>query len=216
MAASTQIQLVVGLGNPGADYVLTRHNAGFWFVDALARAHGVSYRHERKFNGDVCRLTLGGSELRLLKPDTFMNRSGQSVQAMASYLKLPPEAILVAHDDLDLPAGVVRLKQGGGHGGHNGLKDIIERLGDNFSRLRFGISRPQQGEEVIDYVLRRAGEDDQSLIMEAVTAAIAGMPRIINGEMEKAMHELHSRGVVPRNQRGESSAGASNVEASKK
>ncbi len=201
MAASTPIQLVVGLGNPGADYVLTRHNAGFWFVEALARAHGASFRHERKFSGDVCRITIGSRELRLLKPETFMNRSGQSMQAMAAYLKLAPEAILVAHDDLDLPAGVVRLKQGGGHGGHNGLKDIIERLGEDFLRLRFGIGRPPQDKEVIDYVLQRASEADQSQIMEAVAAAMQVMPRIVNGELEKAMHELHSRGVAPRNQR---------------
>ena len=198
MSASVQIQLVVGLGNPGADYVLTRHNAGFWFVDVLARAHGGRFSQERKFSGDVCRLTLSNHELRLLKPGTFMNRSGQAAQALAAYLKLPPEAILVAHDDLDLPAGAVRLKQGGGHGGHNGLRDIVDHLGENFSRLRFGIGRPLHAEEVIDYVLKRASEHDQSLIMEAVNAAIAVMPRILNGEMEKAMHELHSRGVVPR------------------
>jgi peptidyl-tRNA hydrolase, PTH1 family len=206
-----QIQLVVGLGNPGADYVLTRHNAGFWFVDALARAYGASFRHERKFSGEVCRIDIGGHELRLLKPDTFMNRSGQSVQALAAYLKLPPEAILVAHDDLDLPAGVVRLKQGGGHGGHNGLRDIIERLGENFSRVRFGIGRPPQDKEVIDYVLQRASVTDQSLIMAAVTAAIAAMPRIVNGELEKAMHELHSRGVVSRKQRSTPSDEADNT-----
>jgi PTH1 family peptidyl-tRNA hydrolase len=207
---------MVGLGNPGADYVLTRHNAGFWFVDALARAHGASFRHERKFSGDVCRINIGGHELRLLKPDTFMNRSGQSVQVLAAYLKLPPEAILVAHDDLDLPAGVVRLKQGGGHGGHNGLRDIIERLGENFSRLRLGIGRPPQDKEVIDYVLQRASEADQSLIMEAVTAAIAAAPQIVNGELEKAMHELHSRGVVPRNRHSTPSDVADNMQANKK
>jgi len=213
MPASTHIQLVVGLGNPGADYVLTRHNAGFWFVDALARAHGGSYRHERKFSGEVCRLSIGGSELRLLKPDTFMNRSGQAVQAMAAYLKLPPQAILVAHDDLDLPAGSVRLKQGGGHGGHNGLPDIIDHLGEDFCRLRLGIGRPLHGEQVIDYVLQRASEDQQSLIMQAVAAAIAVMPRILVGEMERAMHELHSRGVVPRNQRSESPSDAGKTPA---
>jgi len=204
MATTTPIQLVVGLGNPGADYVLTRHNAGFWFVDALARAHGSSFNHERKFSGEVCRLNIGGRDLRLLKPDTFMNRSGQAVQALAAYLQLPPEAILVAHDDLDLPAGTVRMKQGGGHGGHNGLRDIVDRLGENFERLRFGIGRPTAaGEEVIDYVLHRANEEDESKIMEAIGAAIAVLPRILAGEMEKAMHELHSRGVVPRNKRSE-------------
>ncbi len=201
MASAVQIQLVVGLGNPGADYVLTRHNAGFWFVDALARAHGGGFSCERKFSGDVCRLQLDGHDIRLLKPATFMNRSGQSVQALAAYLKLPAEAILVAHDDLDLPAGSVRLKQGGGHGGHNGLRDITDRLGENFSRLRFGIGRPGAGADVIDYVLHRAGEDDEMRIMQAVAAAIAVMPRLLNGETGKVMHELHSRGVLPRNRR---------------
>ena len=201
-----RIQLVVGLGNPGADYVLTRHNAGFWFVDALARAYGGRFSHERKFSGEVCRLRIGGTELRLLKPDTFMNRSGQSVQAMASYWKLPSQAILVAHDDLDLPTGSVRLKQGGGHGGHNGLRDLIDHLGEDFSRLRFGIGRPPHGEEVIDYVLKRASEDEQSLIMEAVGAAIAVMPQVVNGEMQKAMQALHSRGTVPHNKRDEASS----------
>ncbi|MDE2460943.1 MAG: aminoacyl-tRNA hydrolase [Gammaproteobacteria bacterium] len=206
MAASTPIQLVVGLGNPGADYVLTRHNAGFWFVDALARAHGGSFSHERKFSGDVCRLNIAGHDVRLLKPDTFMNRSGQAVQVLAAYLKLPPEAILVAHDDLDLPVGTVRLKQGGGHGGHNGLRDIIDRLGENFARLRFGIGRPEVNEEIIDYVLHRAGDEDESKIMEAVGASLAVLPKILAGEMEKAMHELHSRGVVPRARRSDKSA----------
>ncbi|MGA9851415.1 MAG: aminoacyl-tRNA hydrolase [Gammaproteobacteria bacterium] len=215
MAESVQIQLVVGLGNPGADYVLTRHNAGFWFVDALARAHGGGFSHERKFSGDVCRVSISGHELRLLKPATFMNRSGQAVQALAAYLKLPPEAILVAHDDLDLPAGTVRLKQGGGHGGHNGLRDIIDHLGENFARLRFGIGRPLHGQEVIDYVLHRATDQDESKIMEAVTAAIAIMPRILAGEMEKAMHELHSRGVTPRNRRDESASHPGNLQKDK-
>ncbi|MDE2197354.1 MAG: aminoacyl-tRNA hydrolase [Gammaproteobacteria bacterium] len=199
MPSPVPVQLVVGLGNPGADYVLTRHNAGFWFVDAMVRAHGGSFSPERKFSGDVARIRIGGHELRLLKPTTFMNRSGQSVQALAAYLKLPPEAILVAHDDLDLPAGTVRLKQGGGHGGHNGLKDIITHLGENFGRLRFGIGRPAGAAELIDYVLQRAGEDEQARVMEAVAAAIAAMPRLLDGATERVMHELHSRGVVPRN-----------------
>lgn len=206
MAGTTPIQLVVGLGNPGADYVLTRHNAGFWFADALARAHGASFSHERKFNGEVCRLNLAGHEVRVLKPDTYMNRSGQAVQALAAYLKLPPEAILVAHDDLDLQVGMVRLKQGGGHGGHNGLRDVIDRLGESFVRLRFGIGRPDISEEVIDYVLHRASEADEAKIMEAVSATLAELPRILAGEMEKAMHELHSRGVVARARRSDQRA----------
>ncbi|MDE2235333.1 MAG: aminoacyl-tRNA hydrolase [Gammaproteobacteria bacterium] len=213
MTTSVPIQLVVGLGNPGADYVLTRHNAGFWFVDALARAHGGSYRHERKFSGEVCRIKLDGHELRLLKPDTYMNRSGQAVQAMAAYLKLPSQAILVAHDDLDLPVGSVRLKQGGGHGGHNGLGDVIQHLGEDFPRLRFGIGRPPSGADVIDYVLQRASEQDQSSIMEAVGAAITAMPLIAAGSLEKAMQQLHSRGVEPRRYRKDSAGHGSGNQA---
>ena len=197
---SSAIQLVVGLGNPGAEYVLTRHNAGFWFVDALARAYGATFKHERKFNGDVCRITIGGHDLRLLKPDTFMNRSGQAVQPLASYLKIPAEAILVAHDDLDLPTGTVRLKRGGGHGGHNGLRDISTQIGADYYRLRFGIGRPGS-QEVIDYVLKRASEDEQTEIMEAISAAIDAMPDLLDGKTEPVMHTLHSRGVVSKGYR---------------
>ena len=199
MAAS--IQLVVGLGNPGADYVMTRHNAGWWFVDALARAHGGSFSSERKFSGDVCRLDIGGHDVRLLKPTTFMNRSGQSVKALAAYLKIPVEAILVAHDDLDLPSGTVRLKQGGGAGGHNGLKDIIGHMGEGFLRLRFGIAHPAGARDVIDYVLERASAAEESVIMESISAAVSEMPKLLDGQLEKVMQTLHSRGVVPRNKR---------------
>lgn len=206
---SAPIQLVVGLGNPGAEYVMTRHNAGFWFVDALARAHGGRFSHERKYSGDVCRLSIGEQEVRLLKPTTFMNRSGQAVQALAAYLKVPTEAILVVHDELDLPLGTVRLKQGGGAGGHNGLKDIIARLGEGFMRLRIGIGKPSGTGDTIDYVLERAGEAEESAIMEAIGAALAEMPRLLAGESEKVMHTLHSRGVVPRPHRKPKDAAAS-------
>ena len=199
MAAS--IQLVVGLGNPGADYVMTRHNAGWWFVDALARTHGGTFSSERKFSGDVCRLDLGGHDVRLLKPTTFMNRSGQSVKALAGYLKIPTEAILVAHDDLDLPSGTVRLKRGGGSGGHNGLKDIIGHMGEDFLRLRFGIAHPSGARDVIDYVLERASVAEEAVIMQSIGAAVAEMPKLLDGQIEKVMQTLHSRGVVPRNKR---------------
>lgn len=202
------IQLVVGLGNPGADYVMTRHNAGWWFVDVLARAHGGSFSHERKFSGDVCRLGIGGNELRLLKPTTFMNRSGQSVKALSAYLKVPPEGILVAHDDLDLPFGAVRLKKGGGSGGHNGLKDVISHLGEDFLRLRFGIAHPNGARDVIDYVLERASREEEGAIMEAIGAAVEALPQLLDGQIEKVMQSLHSRGVVPRNQRKPDTGGA--------
>ena len=199
MAAS--IQLVVGLGNPGADYVMTRHNAGWWFVDSLARAHGGSFSHERKFSGDVCRINVGGHDLRLLKPTTFMNRSGQSVKALSAYLKVPPEGILVAHDDLDLSFGTVRLKRGGGSGGHNGLKDVIAHLGEDFVRLRFGIAHPAGARDIIDYVLERASREEESAIMEAIGASVEALPQLLDGQFEKVMQALHSRGVVPRNKR---------------
>lgn len=202
------IQLVVGLGNPGADYVMTRHNAGWWFVDVLARAHGGSFSHERKFSGDVCRLGIGGHELRLLKPTTFMNRSGQSVKALSAYLKVPPEGILVAHDDLDLPFGAVRLKKGGGSGGHNGLKDVISHLGEDFLRLRFGIAHPNGARDVIDYVLERASREEEGAIMEAIGAAVEVLPQLLDGQIEKVMQSLHSRGVVPRNRRKPDTGGA--------
>ncbi|HEV2322250.1 MAG TPA: aminoacyl-tRNA hydrolase [Gammaproteobacteria bacterium] len=199
MAAA--IQLVVGLGNPGADYVMTRHNVGWWFVDALARAHGGSFSAERKFSGEVCRINVGGHDLRLLKPTTFMNRSGQSVKALAAYLKVPTEAILVAHDDLDLPYGSVRLKRGGGAGGHNGLKDVTAHMGEDYARLRFGIAHPAGSRDVIDYVLERATAAEESAIMESVGAAVAALPDLLEGRDEKVMQALHSRGVVPRNRR---------------
>jgi len=203
------IQLVVGLGNPGADYVMTRHNVGWWFVDALARAHGGSFSHERKFSGDVCRINLAGHDLRLLKPTTFMNRSGQAVKALSSYLKVPPEAVLVAHDDLDLPFGTVRLKRGGGSSGHNGLKDTIAHLGENFVRLRFGIAHPGGSRDVIDYVLERASAEEENAIMESVAAAVAAMPALLEGQFEKVMQSLHSRGVIPRNKRVQTEEDAS-------
>lgn len=206
------IQLVVGLGNPGADYVMTRHNAGWWFVDALARARGGTFSAERKFSGDVCRVTIGGHDVRLLKPTTFMNRSGQSVKALSAYLKVPVEGILVAHDDLDLPFGTVRLKQGGGAGGHNGLKDITAHMGENYLRARFGIAHPGGSRDVIDYVLERAGREEEAAIMEAIGATVEQMPALLDGQLEKVTQILHSRGVVPRNKRnkpeGEGAEGA--------
>jgi PTH1 family peptidyl-tRNA hydrolase len=186
------IQLIVGLGNPGAKYLLTRHNAGFWFVDALARRSGAAFSHARKFHGETCRMTVAGCDLRVLKPATFMNRSGQAVQALSGYLKLPPEAVLVVHDDLDLPVGSVRLKWSGGHGGHNGLRDIISHLGRNFRRLRLGIGHPGPGRDVLNYVLGRAGPEDQEKIIAAIGEGIEIIPHILESGFESAMHALHT------------------------
>jgi len=198
---TASFQIVVGLGNPGADYVMTRHNVGWWFVDALAGTHGGSFSAERKFSGDVCRVDIGGHDVRLLKPTTFMNRSGQAVKALSAYLKVPPEAILVAHDDLDLPFGTVRLKKGGGAGGHNGLKDITAHIGENYARIRFGIAHPAGSRDVIDYVLERAGREEEAAILEAIGATAEQMPQLLDGHFEKVTQNLHSRGVIPRNKR---------------
>ena len=193
------IKLIVGLGNPGASHRLDRHNVGYWFVDALVqRVGGATFRAEHKFQGEVCRVDMEGHELRLLKPTTFMNGSGISVQAMSSYLHIRPEQILVVHDDLDLPVGTVRIKRGGGAGGHNGLRDVITHLGKEFFRLRVGIGHPGQSEDVIDHVLERANRDDEAKILEALGDALDVLPILLGHGDQKAMHKLHSRGVVPR------------------
>lgn len=189
-----RIELIVGLGNPGPEYQYTRHNAGFWFADAVARKHAASFQSESRFHAQIAKFTPDpvGGECRLLKPQTFMNRSGQAVASLAAFYKLPAESILVAHDDLDLPAGIVRLKQGGGHGGHNGLRDIIAQIGDAFARLRIGIGHPGKGNNVEGYVLKRAPAEEQHLTDDALADALAALPLILNGEMEKAMQQLHT------------------------
>lgn len=188
------VELIIGLGNPGGEYEATRHNAGFWFVDALAKANHGIFKAEKKFHGQVTRLTLHGQDFRLLKPATFMNNSGQAVAALSRFYKITPANILVVHDDLDLPAGIARLKQEGGHGGHNGLRDIISHLGENkFLRLRIGINHPGSGHNVIDYVLKRPSKADRGLIESAMGAAMDIFPQIITGELQKAMHQLHTK-----------------------
>lgn len=186
------IRLLVGLGNPGPQYEATRHNVGYWFADALAVRESTRFRVESRFQGQLARVVLGGFDLRLLKPTTFMNRSGQSVAAVARYFDLSPESILVAHDELDLPAGVVRLKKGGGHAGHNGLRDIINVLGSrDFWRLRIGIDRPAERGQVVGYVLSRASSDSERLVLDALEEAERGLPDVIAGDFQKAMNRLH-------------------------
>ena len=192
---SSRIQLIVGLGNPGAQYEQTRHNAGFWFVEAVARRHGGSFRSENKFHGEASKVLVEGKELWLLKPMTFMNKSGQAIAALARFYKIAPESILVAHDELDLPPGAVRLKQGGGHGGHNGLRDTIAQLGGSrdFQRLRIGIGHPGHSSQVTGYVLGKAPADEQRLMEEAIDDALDILPLAVCGEMQKAMNQLHSK-----------------------
>ena len=190
---SARVDLIVGLGNPGPEYEHTRHNAGFWFVDAVAVAYAAPFRKEKKFHGDVARFHAHGHDIWLLKPDTFMNLSGQAVQALASFYKIDLQHMLVAHDDLDLPPGTARLKQGGGHGGHNGLRDIISKMGGNgFQRLRLGIGHPGDKNKVTGHVLKKSSTDDHVAIERAIEAAIKVLPDVINGDMQKAMNQLHS------------------------
>ena len=191
--SSQPIKLIVGLGNPGKEYAETRHNAGFWFVELLARQHGVVFKAESKFLGLACRLTLHGQECRLLKPTTFMNRSGQSVFSLANYYRINPQEILVAHDELDLPAGSIRLKSAGGHAGHNGLRDIISATASrDFLRLRIGIDHPSDRRVVVDYVLSKPSKADRQAIDQALEAAADCLSDILAGDLQKAMHRLHT------------------------
>ena len=191
--AGLPLRIIVGLGNPGPEHQVTRHNVGFWFVDLLARRHGGEFRDYRKYSGETARVTIDGQELILLKPTTYMNRSGLSVRQISDFYKIVPDDILVAHDELDLPVGSVRLKNGGGHGGHNGLRDTIAHIGENFWRLRLGIGHPGIKAEVIDYVLTRAPRVEEDLILEAVATAADSVPLILEQGAERAMTKLHSR-----------------------
>jgi PTH1 family peptidyl-tRNA hydrolase len=189
----TAIRLIVGLGNPGREYETTRHNVGFRWVDELARVQKLNFRNETKFHGLTARGQLHGHEVLLLKPQTFMNVSGRSVVALALFYKILPNEILVVHDELDLSPGVARLKIGGGHGGHNGLKDIIVHLGSKeFWRLRIGIGHPGDRNEVSDYVLNDPRSNERELIDEAMKNAQDVAHLVIEGKTEAAMLKLHS------------------------
>ena len=191
----TAVQLIVGLGNPGAEYEQTRHNAGALFVERLAAKQGVSLSCDRKYFGLVGKFSHQGRDVRLLIPTTFMNRSGQAVAALANFFRIAPEAILVAHDELDMLPGVAKLKQGGGHGGHNGLRDIIAQLGNqnNFYRLRLGIGHPGHSSMVSGYVLGRAPRSEQDLLDTSIDFALGVLPDIFAGEWNRAMKNLHSQ-----------------------
>lgn len=188
------LQLIIGLGNPGPDYTATRHNAGWWYVEQLARDNNISLKPESKFFGLTGRGNIAGHDVRLLIPTTFMNKSGQAVAAVAQFYKISPEAMLVAHDELDIAPGTARFKTGGGHGGHNGLRDIIASLGNNknFHRLRIGIGHPGDSKKVSGYVLNRASGNDQELIERAIDEAIRYTPEAIEQNWSVAMNHLHS------------------------
>ena len=192
------MKLVVGLGNPGGKYEKTRHNAGFWWLDMIANQARATFRRESRFQGAVAKVATSGGDLWLLKPETFMNNSGQAVAALANYYKISGKEILVAHDELDLPPGGAKLKFGGGLSGHNGLKSITANLGtQDFWRLRLGIGHPRDNaaseREVIDYVLHAPRVEEQDEIDSALTRALAVWPQIIADETEAAMLKLHTR-----------------------
>jgi len=191
---STTIKLLVGLANPGPEYAQTRHNAGQWYLEQLVSQKNIQLKPETKFYGLTGRIQFDGNDLRLLVPTTFMNLSGKAVAAMANFYRIKPEEILIAHDELDLPPGVAKFKLGGGHGGHNGLKDIISRLGNNknFYRLRIGIGHPGDRNKVSGYVLGRPSNKEQSLIDQSIDEAARCTHILGQDGLEKAMNRLHS------------------------
>ena len=195
--AGEPLKLIVGLGNPGTEYARTRHNAGFQFVDELARRHDALFRSEPRHRAELARARIGESELWLLKPMNYMNRSGDPVRSVASFYKVPLASILVAYDELDFPAGVVRLRLGGGAAGHNGMRDVIAQMGDGFWRLRIGIGHPGDRALVLDYVLGRAAAVDAQLIQDAIGAAAEVVPVLLDQGAQIAMNRLHSRDPVP-------------------
>ncbi|MED5525146.1 aminoacyl-tRNA hydrolase [Gallaecimonas pentaromativorans] len=190
----SDIQLLVGLGNPGPEYAQTRHNAGAWYIEELARLHRQSLSLESKFSALTARVSIKGKEVRLLIPTTYMNLSGKAVGALANFYRIPVESILVAHDELDLPPGVARFKQGGGHGGHNGLKDIMAKMGNNpnFHRLRIGIGHPGDRNKVTGFVLGKAPANEQDQINAAIDEAIRATDILFESGITAAQNRLHA------------------------
>lgn len=195
--AGEALKLIVGLGNPGTEYARTRHNAGFQFLDELARRHDALFRSEPRHRAELARARIGETELWLLKPMNYMNHSGDPVRSVASFYKVPLASILVAYDELDFPAGVVRLRTGGGAAGHNGMRDVIAQMGDGFWRLRIGIGHPGDRSQVLDYVLGRATPVDAQLIQDAISAAADVVPVLLSQGAQIAMNRLHSRDPIP-------------------
>lgn len=193
MQAPNQLRLIAGLGNPGPDYSATRHNAGFWFVDRLAAERQIQFAPEKRFFGELARLSAPGVDCRLFKPAVFMNESGRALQAVAAYFEIAGEEMLIIHDEIDLEAGTIRLKRGGGHGGHNGLRDISEKLGGgDCLRLRIGVGHPGDKSRVTPHVLSRPAAAETALIDGAIERGMAIMPLLFAGELERAMTRLHT------------------------
>lgn len=196
---SQAIELIVGLGNPGAEHLEDRHNAGFWLADIIARECGAAFRADKRLHAETADVTIGADRIRLLKPQTFMNASGRSIAATLSYFKIPPERMLVAYDELDLEPGRAQLKFDGGHGGHNGLRDIVAHIGNAFWRLRLGIGHPGPGRknEVSGYVLHRPTAEQLELMLEAIAAGAEAIPVFLRDGPERAKTQLHTRARGP-------------------
>jgi PTH1 family peptidyl-tRNA hydrolase len=189
---ASYLKLIAGLGNPDERYARTLHNAGFWFVDELARRAGETFRYEKRFDAEICRVRIGAQDVWLAKPQSFMNLSGGPVRGMLDYYRLDASELLVAHDEIDLPPGTVRLKLGGGHGGHNGLRDVIQHCGRDFMRLRLGVGHPGQKDQVTSYVLKRASKDVEAAILQNVDAAADVLPLLVDDGLNAAMKKLHT------------------------
>jgi PTH1 family peptidyl-tRNA hydrolase len=189
----TQLNIIVGLGNPEDKYERTLHNAGFWFVDAVARKYGGQFRYEKKFDADCCRVNIQGEEVWLVKPQSYMNLSGGPVRGVMDYYRLKRGGLLVAHDEIDLPPGTVRLKKGGGHGGHNGLRDVIKHCGADFMRVRLGVGHPGEKTRVTGYVLKRGSADVERALENNINDAIAVLPLLIDDGLNAATKALHTK-----------------------
>jgi PTH1 family peptidyl-tRNA hydrolase len=189
----THLSIIAGLGNPDQQHARTLHNAGFWFVDALAAKYGGEFRYEKKFDAECCRVNIGGAPVWLVKPQSYMNLSGAPVRGVLDYYQLQPEHLLVAHDEIDLPPGTVRLKQGGGHGGHNGIRDVIRHCGADFMRLRLGVGHPGDKSQVTAYVLKRGSSEVEMAVERNIDSAIAVMPLLIDDGLNAAMKQLHTK-----------------------
>ena len=187
------VRIIAGLGNPEEKYERTLHNAGFWFVDALARKFGGHFRYEKKFDAEICRVKIHGKDVWLVKPQGYMNHSGPPVRGMLDYYRLQPDELLVAHDEIDLPPGTVRIKDGGGHGGHNGIRDVIRHCGADFLRLRFGVGHPGEKDKVTNYVLKPGSAEVESSIERNIDDTISVLPELVDGNINAAMKKLHTQ-----------------------
>lgn len=185
--------MIAGLGNPEARYAKTLHNAGFWFVDEMARRAGVSFKYEKRFDAEICKIDIGGNDVWLVKPQSYMNLSGGPVRATLDYYRLSADQLLVAHDEIDLDPGTVKLKKGGGHGGHNGMRDVIRHCGSDFLRLRLGVGHPGHKDQVTNYVLKKASTDVEVAILRNVDDAADVMPLLVESGLNAAMKKLHTK-----------------------